>query len=165
MLDSNKKGAVELNNKITNDFKIYIDASKRTEEDALNSDVNYAMNYSYDKFENYISIKMTGGSGPYCGSGISYNYYYTYDIENDKALTNDELLGLVNLSKTDLIDNIKMDIEEMNYPIEQEKGHINYATDEVNNNLYNIYINSSGKVIVEIKYETFSLPLVYTYEF
>ena len=163
MLDSNKKGAIELNNQIKTDLKIYIEASKRTEEETLSSDIGYSMNYSYEKYKNYISIKIIGGSGPYCGASMSYSFYYTYDIENDKVLTNDELLTLVKLSKTDVINNVKLDIEEINYSIEQKNEYINYAIDEINNNLYDIYINFKGEVIIEIKYETHSLPLIYTY--
>ena len=165
MIDSDKQGAVELNNKLKNNFKIYIDATKRTKEEALNSDVNYVMNYSYEKYHNYISLKLIGGFGPYCGtSPTSENSYYTYDIKNDIQMSQEDLLNLVNLSKINLIDNVKMDIEKMNYPIEQEKDHIDYAIDYINNNLYQSYINSSGEVIIEIKYETFSLPLIYTYK-
>jgi len=164
MIKSDKQGAVELNNKIKNNFKIYIDATNRTEEEALNSDVNYAMNYSYEKYQNYVSLKMIGGFGPYCGtSPTSETYYYTYDVKNDEILSNNDLLNLAKVTKKELLEKVKNDITT-NYPLLDVNSIIQTVESDLNSELYNIYITEEGLIKIEIKYETYSLPLTYSYK-
>lgn len=164
MLDSNKKGAIELNNKIQEDLKIYIDATKRSDEETLNSNMGYKANYFYEEHGKYLSLRIDVSSIRYCGTGSSYSYLYTYDKEEDNYLTNDELLSLANLSKEDLIKTVKTDISSKNYSNEEVNDYINIATDNINNNTYDAYINSLGQLIIEIEYQFGSMPTIYTYE-
>ena len=141
MIDSNKKGATELNKLIKNDLELFLDSSYYTNFDikkgktALELIASYG--YWYVNNSNYLTLKVSSIYKTYCATGSSYNHYYTYDIENDNYLSNDELLKLYNISYEDLKKKIK---DNLDIQTDYYNSIVNY----LERGEYELYITENG---------------------
>ena len=160
MLTTNKNGVADLNNAINFDLKGYILASKRSYEEAFEDEVSYSSSYNYMVIGDYIIIHIITSNVVNCGTGFKYDNYYVYNVKEDKYLTNDELLFLYNISKVDLKNKIKADIESMND--DNKMVFYDEIIDNLENDNYQAYINFSNELVLEFRY-AFDDILVYNF--
>lgn len=108
--------------------------------------------YSYYVNQKYISIIIRASSWRQCASGGSFAFTYIYDINNDKVISNQEILNLYNVTQQDIEEKIRVsmsgysDIESL---VESAK------------NDYEVYIDSEENLVIVAQFG----PAIGTIEF
>lgn len=118
MIRSTKPGAVALNQKIQNDLKREVDIIENIRDidwnnlpndfDMTKDDLIFKTNYSYNILDNIVWIAISETAYFLHGSGSTYLSTYSYDINNDKELT-----------QTEIVKKFDIDLEKAKIQMEQ----------------------------------------------
>lgn len=166
MIESEKIGAKSLNKMIQEKYKenievlnpnSYVYKQLEPSDDKKNSYIfGYnSVDYVYYNSDKYISIIIDSGIGSLCASGGGSKESYIYDIENDKYLTNEEVLKKFNITKEQL----KNKFIEQDSSLENDSSLISSLNEEFND-LYYLYIKD-GILIVSESTDRFDVePLI-----
>jgi len=87
-IDSDKKGARELNQKIYDRYKKKLDVASAKKVGNL-----HVINYEYSSYDGILFIHIYDFLGLYQSEGVSTAAYYYYDSRNDRELTQEEYLA------------------------------------------------------------------------
>jgi len=108
------------------------------------------VNYTYYNSNNYISILVNSGGSMLCGSGGGSDSSYVYDIENDKYLTNEDVLKKFNITK----EQVKNKFIEQKPELKNDE-YLESTLNDSFEDSYHLYIKNS---ILNISYNRFLDP-------
>lgn len=146
MLDSKKAGAKAFNKMLQEKYADTIEMLNPDSDVYKQLDPNdskkiagvfghYSINYMYYNSDNYISVLVTHSGGMLCGSGGGNEFSHIYDIQNDKHLTNEDVLKKFNISK----EQVKTKFIEKYANLENEEHFSLRLNDSFESNYY-LYI-------------------------